>query len=45
MEATEVGASADPDEVRWVSGSEAFALLSYERDKGVLAEALDVLGG
>ena len=48
MEATDAGdGSADPDEVdevRWVSGREALALLTYERDKGVLAEALEALG-
>lgn len=47
MEATDVGPSTDfdeIDEVRWVKPGDAFPLLTYERDQGVVAEALDVLG-
>lgn len=34
-------ANDEVDEVRWVSGAEARALLSYERDQGVLEAALN----
>ena len=48
MEALRVGdQTADPeevDEVRWCSAREAFELMTYERDKNVLAEGLEVLG-
>ena len=48
MEVTDgAGGAADGDEVdeiRWVDAEAALALLTYERDEGVLREALEVIG-
>jgi 8-oxo-dGTP diphosphatase len=47
MEAVDVDdfvVNDEVDELRWVGGSEALALLSYDRDKALVAEALEVLG-